>query len=77
MAVSLPSLSAKWLSASKDLAMGAFGTVVSSQETKFWGKLLRGQLAPPRPLHRNYSHASWAAGGLGVQNSSNSMTCEP
>ena len=28
MAVSLPSLSAKWLSASKDLAMGAFGTVV-------------------------------------------------
>ena len=64
MAVSLPSLSAKWLSASKDVAMGAFGTVVSSRETNFWGKLLRrGQPAPLRPLHWNSSHPSWAAGG--------------
>ena len=62
--VSLPGPSLKWLPASKDVAMGAFGTVVSSRETNFWGKLLRrGQPAPPRPLHRNSSHASWAAGG--------------
>ena len=47
--VSLPGPSLKWLPASKDVAIGAFGTVVSSQEEKFRGNFAEAWPACPTP----------------------------